>query len=302
MDISERVGSQGNEQGLLGLAFDPHYAQNGYLYVNYTDMNGNTVIARYTLRSAGNSADPGSEKIILQIQQPYQNHNGGMLAFGPDGYLYIGMGDGGSANDPQQNGQNTNTLLGKLLRIDVTQGDVYTNPPDNPFISGGGLPEVWAYGLRNPWRFSFDRQTGDLYIGDVGQNQIEEIDYLPAGSPGGVNFGWRLREGSQAHLDGIPAGAVLTDPIFEYPHAQGCSVTGGYVYRGQALPEFYGIYLFADYCNGNVWGLLRSADGSWQSALLFQLQFTISTFGLDSHGEIYLTDFGTGRILKLIHK
>ena len=189
LDISSKISS-GSERGLLGLGFHPNYDTNGYFFVNYTDLGGDTVVARYTVSSDPNEADRNSEVIILQQPQPFSNHNGGHLAFGPDGYLYIGLGDGGSGGDPQGNGQNPNNLLGALLRLDVDNGLPYSIPPDNPFVGGGGSPEVWAYGLRNPWRFSFDRLTGDLYSGDVGQNQWEEIDFQEASSPGGANYGW----------------------------------------------------------------------------------------------------------------
>ena len=302
LDITARVGSKGNEQGLLGLALNPDYAHNGYLYVNYTDLNGNTVIARFSADPAGATARADSQKILLQVKQPYANHNGGSMVFGPDGYLYMGLGDGGSGGDPQDNGQNVNTFLGKLLRIDVNQGDPYAIPAGNPFQGGGGKPEIWAYGLRNPWRFSFDRATGDLYIGDVGQNLYEEIDFLPKGSKGGANFGWSYREGLHPFKD-TPANApAMIDPIFEYQHPVGCSVSGGYVYRGAALPEFQGIYLFGDYCNGKIWGLLRAADGSWQNKLLFQSGFFISSFGEDDQGELLLIDQQSGAVLRLIKK
>jgi glucose/arabinose dehydrogenase len=300
LDIHERVGSRGNEQGLLGLAFHPQYTQNGYFYVNYTDLQGDTVIARYTVQSGSpNQADPGSEFVLLQVDQPFSNHNGGQVSFDPAGYLVLGLGDGGSANDPQGNGQSTNTLLGKLLRIDVDNGERYAIPADNPFAAGGGLPEIWMVGLRNPWRFSFDRVTGDLYIGDVGQDAWEEIDFWPAGSPGGANFGWNLREGAHPFAGSVPDGLQLIEPVAEYQHPVGCSVTGGYVYRGQDLPEFQGVYLYSDYCSGKVWGLLRLADGSWQNQVLFETGLNISSLGIDEAGEIYLVDQPSGTISRL---
>jgi glucose/arabinose dehydrogenase len=301
LDVRDRVESGGNEQGLLGLAIHPDYASNGFFYVNYTARQGggDTVIARFAV-SAGdpNLADPGSEKVLLGVDQPYRNHNGGGMAFGPDGYLYISLGDGGSANDPEGRAQSLDTLLGKLLRIDVDGGDPYAIPADNPFAGGGGEPEIWLYGLRNPWRFSFDRLTGDLYIADVGQGQWEEIDFLAAGAPGGANYGWDFREGAHPFEGEPPAGLELVDPIFEYQHGFGCSVTGGYVYRGQALPEWRGIYVLADYCSGRVWGLLRGADGAWQSQELFQSGFSITSFGEDQDGEVYLMD-RSGTIYRL---
>lgn len=305
LDIRSRVESGGTEQGLLGIAFHPNYAQNGLFYLNYTGRRGggDTVIARY--QAAGDDpyqADPGSEKILLEVQQPYRNHNGGGMAFGPDGYLYISLGDGGSANDPQGNAQSLDTLLGKLLRIDVDGGDPYAIPADNPFAGGGGRPEIWAYGLRNAWRFSFDRLTGSLYIADVGQNSWEEIDFLPAGAPGGANFGWDYREGAHPFEGDPPAGLDLIDPIFEYQHGIGCSVTGGYVYRGQALPEFRGIYFLSDFCSGRVWGLLRGADGTWQSQELFQTGLSVASFGQDSGGELYLLDRAGGTVYQLRRK
>ena len=204
LDLTDRVGSQNTEQGLLGIAFHPKYADNGYFYVNYIDRGGNTVVARFSGKPGNAQADSGSEKILLQVKQPYPNHNGGGVVFGPDGYLYLSLGDGGSGGDPQNHGQSLNTLLGKILRIDVNQGDPYAIPADNPFAKGGGLPEIWAYGLRNPWRFSFDRATGDLYIADVGQNLYEEINFVPAGSPGGLNFGWNYREGLHLYKGSPP--------------------------------------------------------------------------------------------------
>jgi glucose/arabinose dehydrogenase len=297
LDIHERVGSEGSEQGLLGIAFHPNYAKNRFFYVNYTDLNGNTVIARFSASATGESADPQSEKKLIQVNQPYPNHNGGGLAFGPDGFLYIGLGDGGSAGDPQNNAQNVNTLLGKLLRIDVSNPD-YSNPQDNPFAKGGGSPEIWAYGLRNPWRFSFDSSNGALYIGDVGQNIWEEVDYLPAGTPGGVNFGWSQMEGNHPYRDLGVSSTNLVPPISEYDHNSGCSITGGYVYRGKALPEWHGVYLFSDYCRGTIWGLLQSASGN-SVKVVAKINGNISSFGVDSSGEIYALEHTKGDIYKL---
>jgi glucose/arabinose dehydrogenase len=292
LDISDRVGANSSERGLLGLAFHPNYKQNGYFYVNYTDQNGNTVIARFQVTSAANVADPASEKKLLGVQQPFANHNGGSVVFGPDGYLYLGLGDGGSQGDPYGNGQSTNTLLGKILRLDVDHGEPYAIPTGNPFAAGGGNPEIWAYGLRNPWRFSFDAAGGDLYIGDVGQSLWEEIDYLPAGSPGGPNFGWNAMEGTHPYKGRDSASFIA--PVIDYSHAGGnCAVTGGYVYRGAALPEWNGVYVYGDYCTGIVWGLLKGTSG-WQSAHLFDTGMSISTFGTDEQGELYLAWYGGG--------
>lgn len=293
LDITDRVGSNGNEQGLLGLAFHPQYAQNGRFFVNYTDDRDNTVIARFQASGDANAADPNSEVKLIGVEQPFPNHNGGVLAFGPDGYLYVGLGDGGSAGDPFGNAQKTDTLLGKILRIDVDSVEPYSVPADNPFQN-----EIWAYGLRNPWRMSFDKVTGDLYIGDVGQNIWEEIDFLPAGSPGGANFGWDLREG--AHDYEGTTSANFIEPIAEYSHQEGgCSITGGYVYRG-SMPEWDGIYLYGDYCTGFIWGLIKSNNG-WQKQQLFDMDFTITSFGQDEMGEVYLLS-DIGNIYKLSQK
>lgn len=278
LNIDDRVNDDSNEMGLLGLAFHPNFEQNGYFYVNYTGDGGNTRISRFTAN--GDVADPNSEQVLMVIDQPFPNHNGGAVAFGPDGYLYLGLGDGGAAGDPFKNGQNTETLLGKLLRIDVNNGDPYAIPADNPFGN-----EVWAYGLRNPWRISFDRATGDLWIGDVGQNQYEEIDYLPAGSPGGANFGWSVMEGLHGYDGEAQPGLLL--PVVEYSHEIGCSVTGGYVYRG-SMPEWNSVYLYGDYCSGSVSGLIL-VDGQWQSRVLFEAVATITSFGQDEAGELYFT-------------
>jgi len=290
LTIDDRVDDGSNEMGLLGLAFHPNFEQNGYFYVNYTGEGGHTRISRFT--ASGDIADPNSEQVLMVIDQPFPNHNGGAVAFGPDGYLYLGLGDGGAAGDPFKNGQNTDSLLGKILRIDVNNGDPYSIPADNPFGN-----EVWAYGLRNPWRMSFDRATGDLWIGDVGQNQYEEIDYLPAGSPGGANFGWSIMEASYGY-DGVAQPGLLL-PAAEYSHDFGCSVTGGYVYRG-SMPEWNGIYLYGDYCSGTVWGLIL-VDGQWQSQVLFEADLRITSFGEDEAGELYLVS-DTGSIYILAKK
>jgi glucose/arabinose dehydrogenase len=297
LNIADRVDDSGNEMGLLGLAFHPDYKQNGFFYVNYTGRGGNTFISRF--HAVDNLTDPNSEKILLTVDQPFPNHNGGALAFGPDGYLYIGLGDGGSANDPLGNGQNLNTLLGKILRIDVNHGDPYTIPSDNPFVNADARPEIWGYGLRNPWRFSFDRATGDLYIGDVGQDTWEEVDYVPVGQ-GGLNFGWKYFEGNHHFIgENPPVSLHLTFPVAEYSHQNGCSVTGGYVYRG-AMAEWQGIYLYGDYCKGTVWGLILT-NGQWQSQVMSETNVTITSFGQDENGEVYFAS-DNGKIYRLTKK
>jgi glucose/arabinose dehydrogenase len=298
LDIRSRVGSSGNEQGLLGLAFHPAFGENGFFYVNYTDLDGNTVIARFhadvSIPAGEQAGDPASELKLLRVNQPYGNHNGGDLKFGRDGMLWIGLGDGGSGGDPKGNAQSLQTLLGKLLRIDVDHGDPYAIPGDNPFAAGGGLAEIWAYGLRNPWRFSFDSRTGDLFIGDVGQNQWEEIDHLPAGFTGiPANFGWNPWEGTHPYKEGASKAGMI-EPVFEYEHNPECSVTGGEVYRGRSLADFNGIYLFGDYCSGRMWGLIQRDPGEWQGQILFSTGFRISSFGLDEDGEVYVLDLNGG--------
>lgn len=296
LDIRDRVRDQGNEQGLLGLAFHPDYRSNGYFYLDYTGAGGETHIARFQVSQDSNRADPASESLVLAFEQPYANHNGGALVFGPDGMLYIGAGDGGSGGDPQGNGQRLDTLLGKILRIDVDQSPPYVVPPDNPFANGGGRPEIWAYGLRNPWRMAFDSATGDLYIGDVGQNSVEEIDFQPAGAQGARNYGWNLREGSRAYAAGSFEG--LIEPIAEYDHSLGCSVTGGGVIRDSRLPEWDGVYLFGDFCSGRLWGLRRDGQGAWLLAELQQTSWLVSSFGVDVEGRVYLIDLN-GSIQRL---
>jgi glucose/arabinose dehydrogenase len=302
VDLTQKVNCCG-EKGLLGLTFHPNYAANGYFYVDYIEKEGSqlyTVIARYSVSANDpNQADPNSESRLMRIAQPFQNHNGGELQFGPDGYLYIGMGDGGSEGDPEGNGQSLQTLLGKILRIDVDSSQPYAIPADNPFANGGGLWEIWAYGLRNPWRFSFDKFNGDLYIGDVGQDAWEEIDYLPVGSPGGANLGWSFYEGSHPYRGSPSLDKQFVTPVAEYGHDVGNSVTGGYVYRGVNLPDWYGVYLYGDFGSGTVWGLLHLPDGNWQNSLLFDTGGNISSFGTDEKGEIYLVDYnGSLYILK----
>lgn len=302
LDIVSIVGSDGNEQGLLGLAFHPNYTENGFFFVNYTDKQGDTIIARYQVSPDNpDVADPNTAKVLLTIDQPYRNHNGGQVAFGPDGYLYIGMGDGGAANDPENRGQSLNELLGKILRIDIDNGEPYGVPETNPFVNDSAArPEIWSYGWRNPWRFSFDEANGDLYVADVGQNQYEEIHVELAGTESGQNYGWRLMEGAHCFnpTDCDPAAQSLVLPVTEYDHAVGCSVTGGYVYRGSQFPELDGVYFYGDYCSGILWGLRHEADGQWSQAELLRTQETISSFGQDEAGEIYLIDH-QGQIFQL---
>lgn len=296
VDLTERLGSGGTEQGLLSVAFHPRFRENGYLYVNYTNKSGDTVISR--INSFGDNADPDSELILLSVAQPHANHNGGLNLFGPDGFLYIGLGDGGSGGDPENRAQNLDELLGKILRIDVDSGQPYAIPTDNPWAQGGGRPEIWALGLRNPWRFSFDRSTGDMYIGDVGQNKIEEIDLQPA-NQGGLNYGWKQLEGSTCYVDACDPTRFVA-PIAEYPHEQGCSVTGGYVYRGAALPILDGVYFYADYCQGTIWALTRNSAGGWTSQVALESDARISSFGQDSTGELYVTDVDAGIVYRLV--
>jgi glucose/arabinose dehydrogenase len=286
-----------SERGLLGLAFSPDFKTNGIFFIDYTDVNGDTVIARYKV-SADNPdvADPASATTFLTQKQPYANHNGGQLAFGLDSYLYIAFGDGGSGGDPENRAQNLGTWLGKILRIDVS-GDSYTVPADNPFVStDGALPEIWAYGLRNPWRFSFDKQTGDLYIGDVGQNQWEEVDFQPAGDKGGENYGWNIYEGNHPY-SGAAAPANMTLPVAEYSHSEGIAVTSGYVYHGTKMPDLVGVYFYGDYGTGTIWSLYRDASGQWQSNYFMRNSgYTISSFGQGDDNELYIANYG-GSIL-----
>jgi glucose/arabinose dehydrogenase len=301
LDITDRVGSRANEQGLLSIAFSPDFPQSRRFFVNYTAKDGNTVVSGFLARADGLTADAASEWQVIRVEQPYANHNGGQIMFGPDGMLYIGMGDGGSAGDPQNFAQNMRSLLGKMLRIDVSGSSAdqpYRVPADNPSLGAEARPEIWASGLRNPWRFSFDRLTGDLFIADVGQNKVEEVNFQPA-HQGGQNYGWKFREGFE-RFAGDPGQIALTDPIHQYAHREGgCSVTGGYVYRGTALPALVGSYIYGDYCSGLVWTLRRNSQGDWQNETLFSTGASISSFGEDEAGELYVLDHG-GAIYKLV--
>lgn len=305
LDLSSLI-LYGSERGLLGLAFHPNYKTNGRFYVNYTRAgDGATVLAHYRVSSANpNLANPGSAHVLMTIAQPYANHNGGQLLFSPvDGCLYVGMGDGGSGGDPLNHGQNISTLLGAMLRLDVDGATPYAIPTDNPYVGRDGLDEIWAIGLRNPWRFSFDRETGDLYIGDVGQNLWEEIDYQAAGTPGGLNFGWRCKEGTHDYnFTGDCASLQLTDPIAEYSHSEGRSVTGGFVYRGRAYPALVGRYFYADYVEGKIWSThkLGSNPETWSPPTLeLDTGLNISAFGEDETGELYVVDRTGGTLRRL---
>ena len=302
LDITDRV-SYGGEEGLLGVAFHPQYSTNGYFYVNYIGPSDSTHISRFSM-IAGNPdlADPQSEFKLMTIYQPFTNHKGGDLNFGPDGYLYFGLGDGGSAGDPGNRAQNPMDYHGKMLRIDVNNGNPYAIPPTNPFYgSMSALNEIWALGLRNPWRFSFARLTGDLWIADVGQNAIEEIDFQPAGDAGGENYGWRCYEGNQVYdSTGCAPASALTFPIYTYPHGEECAVTGGYVYRGSSSSPFYGYYFFADYCSDRIW-TLHNVSGSWIKEDYGQFPGNnFSTFGQDSAGQLYVAGLTSGTIYKVI--
>jgi glucose/arabinose dehydrogenase len=292
----------GGEQGLLGLTFHPDFRNNGRLFVNYTDSDGDTVIAEYRAADpSATSADPGSARVLMTVEQPYANHNGGHLAFGPDGYLYIALGDGGGAGDPGENGQGLGTLLGKILRVDVDSGSPYSIPRGNPFRDQeDARPEIWSYGLRNPWRFSFDRATGEMWIGDVGQSALEEIDRAPPGR-GGLNFGWNDMEGSNCYDP--PAECEQDDtvlPITEYSHDFGCSITGGHVYRGTREKDLLGGYFFGDYCSGTIWAVPADAPTGTRASEMLQTESSISSFGEDESGEVYLTDLAGGSVFRLV--
>lgn len=319
LDIAGRVRSPdsggGNEEGLLSVAFPPDFASQGIFYVYYTRLDGNNQVSRFYLSADPDLADADSEEPIISFEHPINtNHNGGQLAFGPDGYLYIGTGDGGGGGDPNGNAQNPDSLLGKILRIDVSisspspyptgtcvylpvitggNSDLpYRIPPDNPYINTPGYrPEIWALGLRNPWRFAFDRQTGDLFIGDVGQGNIEEIDFQPATSAGGENYGWKIMEGAQCYGAATCDQTGLVLPVVEYDHSAGCSVTGGMVYRGAEFPGLQGIYFYGDYCSGTLWGL-QNTGSAWESQLLLSTSYNLSSFGENEAGELFVADLG----------
>ena len=297
LDVGGLITS-GGERGLLSVAFHPSYASNGFFYVDYTDRNGDTRVVRYHVSANANQADPASAQLVLTVTQPFANHNGGLLLFGPDGKLYVGLGDGGSGGDPQGNGQNFAALLGKILRLDVNGAQPYAIPADNPFVGQAGRRgEIWITGVRNPWRFSFDAASGLLYVADVGQNAWEEVDVVQA-SRGGLNFGWNLMEGMHCYNASSCSQQGLTLPVLEYGHGDGCSITGGYVYRGSAIPALRGHYFYSDYCNGWLrsfrWDGAQATDQrQWQVGDIGN----VTSFGEDSAHELYITT-AAGRILR----
>lgn len=302
LDIAARVSS-GGERGLLSVAFHPSYRTNGFFFVNFTDLAGNTRIERFSVSADADVADAGSSKLILAVAQPFPNHNGGLNLFGPDGMLYVGLGDGGSAGDPRGNGQNRATLLGKILRIDVDHGDPYAIPGDNPFVNQPGVRgEIWALGLRNPWRFAFDRTSGLLYVADVGQDRFEEVDVVTA-TRGGVNFGWNIMEGSSCFLSSPCSQQGVELPVLVYDHSGGaCSITGGYAYRGASLPEIAGRYFYSDYCSGFLRSFLYQSGAaieqrSWDIGSIG----SVTSFGEDAAGEMYMTS-SNGRVYRIIRR
>jgi glucose/arabinose dehydrogenase len=303
-DLTDRTAA-GGERGLLGLAFHPGWPDVPRAFVHYSDPNGDTVLSE--LAASGDDApvlDPSTERILLQVQQPAANHNGGQIAFGPDGYLYMALGDGGGAGDPFGNGQDPETVLAAILRIDVDAGDPYAIPADNPFIDGDGAPEVFVYGLRNPWRFSFDRSTRDLWVGDVGQGSWEEVDRLDAGAIAGANLGWNVTEGAHCFADPGCDPAAFVLPVAEYPTRTGCAVIGGYVYRGTAIPGLFGWYLFADYCGGQLYAVRSDAPASTDAGsavrLVLQTGLRVTSFGEDAEGELFLTDAAGGAVYRIV--
>ena len=305
LNITPLVKASGSEQGLLSIAFPPLYGPNKrYFYANYTGTQnvGDTVISRFQTTTDPDAADPASGQTLLTVVQPFANHNGGQLAFGPDGYLYIGLGDGGSGGDPFRNAQNPTSLLGKILRIDVeSSSGGYSIPSTNPFSGNAAYrPEIWSLGLRNPWRFSFDRGTGDLFIADVGQNIYEEVNVQSAASTGGENYGWNIMEGLHCYNIATCDQAGFVLPVAEYNHSQGdCSITGGYVYRGSEYPALQGVYLYGDYCSGNIWGMKRTG-AAVQTRVLLKSGLFISTFGEDGAGNLYVADHRGGNIYKIV--
>ncbi|MEO8151158.1 MAG: PQQ-dependent sugar dehydrogenase [Bacteroidia bacterium] len=300
LNVSSLTSGSG-EQGLLGLAFSPQYATDSSFYINYTDFNGNSQVARYKVSPGNADVASTTGTILLSVTQPYSNHNGGNLIFGPDGFLYIGFGDGGSGGDPQGNGQNTLTRLAKMLRIDVSGGGAFTIPPSNPFVGNAAyLPEIWAYGLRNPWRYSFDKLTGDLWIADVGQNAYEEVDYQPASSTGGENYGWRCYEANTAYnTTGCLSASNYVAPVYVETHGPpygDCSVTGGYVYRGAKYPNLYGKYIFGDYCDGNIYAITKNGSTFTNSLVVDWGGLLWTAFGEDRYGELYVADYSNGKM------
>ena len=299
-DASSLITTGGSEQGLLSIAFHPNFENNGYLFIFYTAVNGDNTLARLTVDTPStDKIDLKTLEVLFAVEDPASNHNGGMLVFGKDGYLYIGMGDGGRGGDPWNNAQNLETLLGKMLRINVDKPTGYSIPKDNPFVSKiNARPEIWAYGLRNPWRHSFDSATGDLWIADVGQNKWEEIHWRSANSKGGENYGWRLMEGNHCFLPKRKCdNGKLVKPVAEYSHRHGCSITGGYVYRGKTISELQGKYIFGDFCTGTIWTVDKNAGFEMQE--LFKTDLNISSFGEDSNGELYVVDY-RGAVYKLV--
>jgi uncharacterized repeat protein (TIGR03806 family) len=302
LDLSSKITS-GGEAGLLGVAVDPKFAVNGFVYLDFTaplpaPVSGvvfQSVIARYHSNDGGATLDPASEKRLLVVDQPFSNHNGGHLAFGPDGFLYISLGDGGSGGDPKGNGQNKDVLLGKILRIDPAGADPYAIPPTNPFAGGGGRPEIFAYGLRNPWKFSFDTATGEMWAADVGQNKYEEVDRIALGG----NYGWNTREGKHCYNAASCASDGLIDPVVEYDHSEGISITGGYVYRGTRLPGLVGKYIYGDFGTGRIWAVDQTGPDTFVPLLLAETEAKISTFAQAPDGELLVADYATGTIQQL---
>ena len=299
LDMRRQVEDGPNEAGLLGLAFDPRFTETSRVFFSYTrrgDGGLESVVASARMASDGRSIDPSSKQVILSVAQPFGNHNGGDIAFGPDGYLYIGFGDGGAGGDPLNNGQNLTTLLGAILRIDVNSGAPYAIPRSNPFRQQhDARNEIFAYGMRNPWRFSFDRETGDLWAGDVGQSRVEEINLIVAGG----NYGWNIREGSNAFRSGSRTVTGLTDPVAQYGHNLGCSVTGGYVYRGAEIAALKGVYLFSDFCSGRVWGLLQPEEDSLSTVELLKAAIQALSFGESNDGSLFILDL-SGTIYRIV--
>lgn len=297
LNISSKI-TYGGERGLLGLAFHPQYPTNGYFFVYYNDTGGNITVARYTRSSANpDIADPATEKIILNQPKPFDNHNGGSIHFAPDGYLWVVTGDGGSGGDPNNNGQNKNSLLGKLLRLDINSTGPYNIPPGNPFVGIDGADEIWAYGLRNAWKFNFDTASGNVMIADVGQGQIEEINRMPL-TQAGINYGWRCYEGNSAYnTTGCAAQSTMTFPVAAYNHSGGrCSITGGYVYRGTQFPALQGKYIFADYCSTQI-GILNADDSiTWTPAFSGN---NFSTFGINNQNELFAAAVNSGKIFRV---